>query len=236
MFAIAKMIQRLLIFLSLTGFIILSLQGYFWPNNLFAGRYPIRGIDVSNHQQEIDWEKVGENKDIRFAFIKATEGQDYQDKFFEANWHAAGQVGILRGAYHYFTLTSSGKDQAANFISVVPLEKGCLPPVIDVEVTGADRDALLSELHDLVDGIEEAYGQTPILYVVYATYDEYIKGEFDRCPVWIRDIVKPPLLSGGAGWQFWQYCSRGHMDGIRSFVDLNAFYGSMDELESLLSK
>ena len=148
----------------------------------------------------------------------------------------AKKAGLLCGAYHYFTMTSSGKNQAANFIRVVPAEDGSLPPVVDVETTGADRGALLAELRDLVGALEQAYGQKPILYAVRATYNDYIKGEFDGCPIWIRDIVKPPALFGNTGWHFWQYCSRGHVEGIDTYVDLNVFYGDSNDLESLLSE
>ncbi len=236
MFIWRQLIHFIVLSLIAASLVFLAIFGYLWPNNLFANRYAVQGIDVSNHQKTIDWEKVGENEKFRFVFIKATEGEDFQDSYFAANWAGAKKAGFLCGAYHYFTMTSSGKNQAANFIRVVPAEEGSLPPVVDVETTGVDRDALLAELRDLVGALEKAYEQKPILYVVRATYNDYIKGEFDSCPLWIRDIVKPPALSGGVQWHFWQYCSRGHIDGIDTYVDLNVFYGDSKDLESLLSE
>lgn len=44
-------------------------------------KYPIRGVDVSEYQGDIDW-SVLSNQDIDFAFIKATEGSSYTDEHF----------------------------------------------------------------------------------------------------------------------------------------------------------
>jgi len=39
----------------------------------------IIGIDVSHHQGDIDWELLSEQMDVRFVYLKATEGRDYTD-------------------------------------------------------------------------------------------------------------------------------------------------------------
>jgi len=210
--------------------------GYIWPNSFFISRYTVKGIDVSNHQGEIDWVKVAQNERIKFVFIKSTEGRDYQDKYFAVNWNEASQVGMYKGAYHYFTTTSSGKEQAENFIGMVPYEKGCLPPVVDIEESGLSKAAFRKELVDYLTLVEEKYHQKPILYVVYPLYNEYIKGEFEQYPIWIRDIIKPPKLSGNRDWMLWQYCNRGRIKGVNTYVDLNVYNGNMDDLKSLLSK
>ena len=53
---------------------------------------------------------------------------------FDHNFRKAQQYGLVRGAYHYFSPGISGDLQAHHFINSVPLEKGDLPPVLDVEV------------------------------------------------------------------------------------------------------
>ena len=63
--------------------------------------FPIRGIDVSHHQGHIDWKKLAA-QDVSFAYIKATEGEDFLDEDFKYNWSSAEDAGILPGAYHYF--------------------------------------------------------------------------------------------------------------------------------------
>ncbi len=209
--------------------------GVLWPNDFFANSYSVQGVDVSNHQKEINWNQVAQNKKIKFAFIKATEGKNYKDKYFQTNWNGASEAKLYKGAYHYFTTTSSGKEQANNFIKLVPAEKGCLPPVIDIEENGLNKENFKKELSDFIKLIEVKYSQKPILYVVYSLYDEYIKGDFEQYPIWIRDVIKPPKLSDSRGWLFWQFSERARIAGVNTFVDMNVFNGDIEELKGLLS-
>lgn len=215
--------------------IILLYNGIIWPNNLFVVQYSIYGIDVSHHQKDINWELIAENEKIKFAFIKATEGKDFRDKYFRKNWEEASKTGIYIGAYHYFKVTSTGKEQAENFIGIVPKGNGFLPPVIDIEEKGLEKEEFQKELHDFINIINQHYGQKPILYVVYPLYNQYIKGDYEEYPIWIRDILKPPSLSDKREWLFWQYCNRGKLYGINTFVDLNVYKGNLNELKMLLS-
>ena len=49
--------------------------GFIQINNPDKVQFPVRGVDVSHHQSEIDWVALGSD-DVSFAFIKATEGSD----------------------------------------------------------------------------------------------------------------------------------------------------------------
>ena len=101
--------------------------------------YLIHGIDVSKYQEIISWESVKEmkvrNVQLGFVFIKATEGIVNTDPQFKRNWKKSKQAGMIRGAYHFFLATKDGREQAENFISMVDLEEGDLPPVVDIEQT-----------------------------------------------------------------------------------------------------
>ena len=97
--------------------------------------YPVRGVDVSYYQGDIDW-KVLADENIDFAFIKATEGSGHIDTKFEENWEQSGKTDLKRGAYHFFSFESRGEAQAEHFISVVPKEEGMLSPVVDIEFYG----------------------------------------------------------------------------------------------------
>ncbi|MDR3271459.1 MAG: hypothetical protein LBT32_08155 [Peptococcaceae bacterium] len=236
-------IDKKMIFLGLAAAIIVVVvvvvlyhTGRIRPNETFASRYPIQGMDVSNHQDEIDWQQIDQNAEISFVFLKATEGKNYRDQYFQKNWEELSGAGIYKGAYHYFTLTSSGREQAENFIAVVPVESGCLPPVIDIEEYGLDQETFRKELRDFIYLVEERYQQKPILYVIYSLYDEYIKGEFEENPIWISDIVKAPKLSDQREWLFWQYSHNGKVNGVPGDVDLDVFQGDRRQLEALLSK
>ena len=79
--------------------------------------FEIHGLDVSHYQARINWEEVVKN-DIRFTFVKATEGEEMKDSLFAGNWKALKRVGIKRGAYHFFRPTISASKQARNFMAV----------------------------------------------------------------------------------------------------------------------
>ena len=55
----------------------------------------IHGIDVSHHQDTIDWPMV-RKAGVRFAFIKASEGEEYVDPMFDLNIHGAVEAGVPR--------------------------------------------------------------------------------------------------------------------------------------------
>src|SRR5437868_3931860 len=51
------------------------------------------GIDVSNHQGLIDWPEVAADH-VSYAYVKATEGDDFVDKRFTQNWTGAASAGL----------------------------------------------------------------------------------------------------------------------------------------------
>lgn len=197
-------------------------------------RYPIRGVDVSAYQGEIDWSVLAA-QDIRFAFIKATEGSGFTDRMFAANWEGAKRAGLRVGAYHFFSFDSGGDTQADRFIAEVEKTEGMLPPVVDVEFYG-DKEArppakedVQRELGVLLARLEEAYGAKPILYATGKSYERYLKDTYPENPIWIRNIVSEPRLPDGRDWTFWQYTDRARLPGYQGeerFIDLNVFAGS----------
>lgn len=122
----------LLVVMSIAG---LLYNGTIWFNNPSNEEYPVRGIDVSAYQGDIDWELLSQ-QEIDFTFIKATEGSDFQDKLFAYNLENAMKTELQVGAYHFFSYDSQGETQAYNFINTVPKLEGMLPPVIDIEFYG----------------------------------------------------------------------------------------------------
>ena len=67
-----------------SGFIFAVYHGYVHINGPAAARYPVRGVDVSHYQGDIDWQVLA-GQQIRFAYIKATEGSSYTDELFAVN-------------------------------------------------------------------------------------------------------------------------------------------------------
>ena len=87
--------------------------------------YGIHGIDVSRHNDRIDWSRVrrveADGVRLQFVFIKATEGATMADKNFDKNWKEARRIALHRGAYHFYHPTRDPLKQANNFISHVTL-------------------------------------------------------------------------------------------------------------------
>ena len=195
-------------------------------------KYPIRGVDVSEYQGDIDW-SVLSNQDIDFAFIKATEGSSYTDEHFSENWENASKTDLRIGAYHFFSLESSGKSQAEHFCDTVQGVPNMLPPVVDVEPYGAYKDITekdVSELTDWLTVTEENYGVKPIIYTTSKWYRKQIKGSFPNYDIWIRSVYSKP--NKDIEWTFWQYSNRMNLDGYdgeEKYIDMNVFCGSAEE-------
>lgn len=201
--------------------------------------YQIHGIDVSKYQLEIGWEQViamkAEGAGVGFAFIKATEGLENIDPFFRKNWRGARQAGLVRGAYHFFIPAKSGKAQAENFLEMVKLQKGDLPPVLDIEHTyGAPAPLLQQHLKDWLDAIERVYRVKPIIYTNINFYRNFLAGKFDDYPLWIAHYLAPRKPRISRPWSFWQHNERGRVNGINGNVDFNVFNGDSTEFQNLL--
>lgn len=201
--------------------------------------YGIHGIDVSKYQQMVDWESVKEmnveNVKIGFAFIKATEGNVNEDKFFKRNWKKIKDAGVVRGAYHFFISTKSGRTQAENFIGTVDLSPGDLPPVLDVEQTyGVAPDKIRQRVKEWLVIVENYYGIKPIIYTNVDFYKQYLKDEFDDYPLWVAHYLQKDRPRIHRPWHFWQHSEQGRVNGILHKVDFNVFNGDSTEFRSLL--
>ena len=217
--------------------VVLLYHGIIWFQYPSKQIYPVRGVDVSAYQGDIDWETLA-GEDIRFAFLKATEGSTFVDKRFSYNWEQAHKTGLRVGAYHFLSFDSPGIWQAENYINEVSKTENMLPPVVDLELYGKYVKAPPSQeltdkiLGDFLSAVEEYYGLRPITYATHTTYDLYLKDEYKSYDIWIRNVLFYPYLSDGREWNFWQYSNRGRLDGyngVERFIDLNVFHGTAEE-------
>lgn len=179
------------------------------------------GIDVSAHQGPIDWTAVAADG-IEFAYVKASEGGDFVDERFEANWDGAGAAGLDRGAYHFFTLCTPGDVQARHFLAVAPPEPGALPPAVDLELAGncaarPPERAVGNELGRFLFHVENAWGDDVVLYVGEDFEERYPGREALGRPLWLRRF----LLRPSEDWWIWQLHGRARVDGVDGGVDLD---------------
>ena len=202
--------------------------------------YEIHGIDISHHQGTIDWatlkdEAVIDERPIRFIMIKATEGANKIDENFKDNFYNAREYGFTRGAYHFYGTRSTAKAQAQFFISQVKLEKGDLPPVLDVEHKPSNQtdEEFKQSVLEWLRIVEKHYGVRPIVYTYYKFKLRYLNDPaFDAYPYWIAHYYVDKVEYEGA-WKFWQHTDAGRLPGIKGDVDFNIYSGSFYDLRQM---
>ena len=127
------------------------------------------GIDVSEYQGKIRWTYVDtleQKYPLHFVFIRATVGKDRKDRQFDRNWLGAKENKMIRGAYHYYRPNENSMEQAELFIKTVTLQKGDLPPVLDIEKLPKNQsvDNLKIGLKRWLNAVESQWGKTDYLY------------------------------------------------------------------------
>lgn len=193
------------------------------------------GIDVSEYQGNIKWSYVDtiENKyPIHFVFIRATAGNDVVDSKFDKNWEGAKQKKMLRGAYHYYRPNENSLEQAELFIKTVQLEKGDLPPVLDIEKLPKNQSMtnLKKGLRRWLQAVEQHYKVKPIIYSGEKYYDDFLKEEFKDYLFWIANynFYREEIQDT---WLFWQFTEKAEVPGINGNVDVNIYNGDIQQLQ-----
>ena len=203
------------------------------------------GLDVSHHQNNIDWAKV-KAAGIGFVFIKATEGGTYTDPNFQANWRAAKAAGIPRGAYHFFRPKGPLQAQIDNFIRAMStVERGELPPVLDLEVPEDWTQFTVAQRNEMVMGwlnaVQTRLGVRPIIYINNPMTRDTLgsPAAFKNYTLWLAHYTsrpEPNIPAPWTSWKYWQYTEHGTIDGIAGEVDLNRFNGNAVEFQAHLAE
>lgn len=165
----------------------------------------VLGIDVSKNQGHIDWVKVA-NAGYKFAFIKASEGIGYTDKYFVENIKNASVNTLLVAPYHFArpAANKNPEDEAKWFLEAAGdyIKRGYLRPALDVEVPPSSyRETEINEMKAMSDSdlqdwvlkwmnyVKNKTGQTPILYTNKDYYSGKLKKMIDQegYDIWISD-------------------------------------------------
>lgn len=192
------------------------------------------GFDVSEYQGEIDWtlvKSVEGKYPIEFVVIRSTAGKDKVDAQFKENWLAAKNRKMIRGAYHYYRPNENSLEQARIFIQTVQLQKGDLPPVLDIEKLPKEQsiDSLKKGLKRWLKVVEAHYKVRPIIYTGERYYDDFLKEEFSDYLFWIANynLYREKI---GEDWLFWQFTEKASIAGIKGNVDVNIYNGDVAQL------
>ena len=192
------------------------------------------GIDVSEYQGKINWSYVDtlEKKyPLHYVFIRATVGKDRKDYQFKRNWLGAKENEMIRGAYHYYRPNENSLEQAELFIKTVSLQKGDLPPVLDIEKLPKNQSIanLKLGLKRWLQAVESHYGVKPIIYTGERYYDDFLKEEFSDYLFWIANynLYREEIAED---WLFWQFTEKASIPGIKGNVDVNIYNGDLQQL------
>lgn len=197
-------------------------------------RYPVRGIDVSHHNGNIDFKKVAD-AGFDFVIIKASEGESRTDRKFTENFREAEEAGLATGAYHFFRFDCNGVPQARNFLKAIGDCKPTMGLVIDVEESGnpeVNQDLVRERLRAMTEYLNLA-GHRVTVYTNREGYYEYVKEAIPGTSLWICSFNRIPI---DEEWIFWQYDHHGRIPGINGDVDLNAFVGNREDWNDFLSE
>lgn len=207
--------------------------------------YPIRGIDVSIHEDSIDWKRVMQTGEYRFAYVRSSSWAGI-DKSFSGHWKMLKEVGMDRGAYHVFNLCLTPEEQFKMITSQVPKGEGGLPIAINVQIPDSDfnktqqacwkaKDVqqFQKSVLELADRLQDYYGQVPVIYGNRHNLNRVLDERFNRYMVWLaiyRDSKTAKAedlgLKGSNPWTLWQYTGGLNVPGIGHSVDGNVFFGS----------
>ena len=182
------------------------------------------GIDVSKHQGAMNWGELKQKYNVKFVYIKATEGGSYQDPRYKEYIREARKHGFKVGSYHFFRTTSSAQDQFVNFVKTVNREEQDLLPMIDIEEKKYwTEQQLRDSVKVFADLVENYYGCKPLIYTGEKFYNDFLGLAFKHYPLFIAKYSdKAPNIS--PKWVLWQFSESGDFKGVTTnIVDMSRF-------------
>lgn len=192
------------------------------------------GIDVSDHQGEIDWKKV-KDSGVEFAIIRVgyrgygQAGKIVLDSKFEENYKNAIDNGIEVGVYFFSQSINieEAKEEAEFVLKNIEGKKITYPVTYDLEKikndTARTDNLTIDEINNMTIEfckIIKNNGYTPSIYGNSKTFTTKMELElFNNYNKWYADYQKIPLYP--YEFDMWQYTESGRVDGIEGNMDIN---------------
>lgn len=208
-----------------------------------AGVTQTEGVDVSSHQSTVNWSSLWKSG-VRWAYVKATEGNYYQSTTFDSQYTGSYNAGMIRGSYHFATPdVSSGASQANYFADHGggwSPDGMTLPGVLDIEWNpygaacyGLSKAKMVSWIKDFLTTYKSRTGRDAVIYTAQTWWKDCTgdSSSFSKTnPLWIaRYDSSPGTLPSGWGFQtIWQYTSTGPTVG-----DHDKFNGALDRVKAM---
>lgn len=195
------------------------------------------GIDVSRYNKDIDWEAVADSG-VDFAIIRcgyrgSSSGSLILDSKFKDNCIGAVKADIPIGVYFFSQAINETEaiEEASMVVEECKIFHLELPVFIDSESAGGNgrADSLSKEERTkITKAFCETITNSGLEAGVYASKNWWNKKlDYEQLTpyhVWLAEYTEEPTYEGY--YDFWQYTSKGTVDGIETRVDLNVGYGS----------
>lgn len=193
----------------------------------------IKGIDVSSYNNSISWEKVSKT-DVKFAIIRSVTKNGNLDTKFWVNYRGAKAYGLQVDVYHFSYALDTNKAiaDAKNLISKLNGEK----PVIWLDLEYSEQRKLgkdkITEIATAFIKTCQDNGYECNIYSNLDWYKNYYHANKLRklgCKFWIarygtNDGFVQNKYKPNVGEYIWQYTSKGEVNGITGYVDMNMKY------------
>ncbi len=198
------------------------------------------GIDVSSHQEEIDWQAV-KNAGVDYAMIRVawrgyTEGGLNVDAYAEENLRGATEAGLPVGVYVYSQAVSveEAREEAAFVLELIAGWEITYPVVFDWEWVGGDARTAETDGETVTACTQafcqmvEAAGYTPAFYfnqdLASTTFDLSLLQTYDFWLAQYSDAMTFPYDVA-----MWQYTCTGQVDGVSGDVDINLCFRNYED-------
>ena len=205
-------------------------------NDKFSDANIRNGIDVSYYQGDIDWEAVKQSG-VEFVFIRVGyrgygTGAVREDPKADEYLEGATEAGLKVGAYIFSQAITpqEAKEEAAFVISKISGYNITMPIVMDFEYSEnlgrlQEADLTRREATDVVNAFGEyavSSGYTPMIYANKSMLESSLYADEIPYKIWLANYTTKTEYAGN--YEFWQYCSDGHVDGISGKVDCDFWY------------
>lgn len=196
----------------------------------------IKGIDVSEFQGNINWNKVKADG-IEFAILKLGNIYDYdanyKDSKFDTNYKNARANGIKIGAYIYnycntIDTLKKGLEWAIKKLEGKELDLPFYLDMEDKDIQGETKETLTNQCNEFAKYVESKGYQAGVYANVNWLKNELNPNDFDKkISVWVAQYYKECQYTGK--YDIWQYASDGKVDGISGRCDMNYYYGELQD-------
>jgi GH25 family lysozyme M1 (1,4-beta-N-acetylmuramidase) len=185
------------------------------------------GIDVSGWQENIDYSAVKESG-IEVVYMKASEGSNFVDPYFEQNYANAKANGLKVGFYHYVTAKNVEEaiTEANFFVSTISGKTPDCKLAMDFENF---NDLNIEQINQIglafVKTVEKLSGKEVVIYSDTSNATSVFSGELTNYPLWVAqyDVTEPTSNGNWNTWVGWQYTDVGEISGISDYVDRDQF-------------